>query len=98
MQSVVTGKTPRLAVIMRGLSGSGKSYIAKSIRSAAYEAGLSALLCSADDYFSLSGSYSFSVTKLVRSACGSRSWSHVVLACSDKVICVYGWSITGGSP
>lgn len=44
-------------VLLRGLPGSGKSYVAKIYRRKAEADGLSAIVCSADDYFMESGVY-----------------------------------------
>ena len=67
MKRIVTGASPRHVVIMRGLPGSGKSHVAKALRNAMGDRGLSAVVCSADDFFvSDSGRYEWAHSKLVR--------------------------------
>jgi tRNA uridine 5-carbamoylmethylation protein Kti12 len=46
-------------VILRGVSGSGKSTVAKDLASQAMTVGGKVVICSADDYFIRLGSYKF---------------------------------------
>eukprot|EP00164_Ancoracysta_twista_P004522 GFYU01006102.1.p1 GENE.GFYU01006102.1~~GFYU01006102.1.p1 ORF type:complete len:1730 (-),score=510.95 GFYU01006102.1:75-5264(-) len=55
----------RLVVLMRGIPGSGKSYLTGLVQQYAAEKGKSCLVCSADHYFhNDKGEYVFDVTKL----------------------------------
>ncbi|KPJ06759.1 NEDD4-binding protein 2-like 2 [Papilio machaon] len=60
-------KGSRILIIMRGLPGSGKTYLAKKILEATIggdECDFSTHIFSADDYFFVKGSYRFDKTKL----------------------------------
>ena len=84
VRGVVAGADPsKVVIIMRGLPGSGKSYLSRRVAAAAAEAVQAAgdttpVFCSADHYFERpDGSYAFNPSQLVRA---SRYYS--TLCCS----------------
>lgn len=54
----------RVVKIVRGLPGSGKTYLANALVRDAQKKGLRAIRCSADTYFEVDGKYVFDVNKL----------------------------------
>ena len=54
----------KAAIILRGISGCGKSHFANAIRQAANELGMSHAILSTDDFFMDAGEYRFEISKL----------------------------------
>lgn len=75
-------------IIMRGLPGSGKSYHAKELFQEAVGSGNTAVICSADDYFMVKGSYTFNPSELknAHQTCRSLFLKHIEEGLTDLII------------
>lgn len=70
-------------VVLVGISGGGKSSLARQLADEAQAAGQRAVICSTDDFFTVDGVYKFDPTKLGRNHWLNRE--KAAKACADGV-------------
>lgn len=69
-------------IILRGISGSGKTWHARHFRQLAIDKGLQAIIISTDDFWMVNGEYQFDVTRLGDTH--ADSCKRFIQACDDN--------------